>query len=366
MSLLPNLSALATGQGGQSDPQRRGQKNKVVFKPQPNPNPEREACQYKVCGDALSIEWSLKLEEIYSAEMLVRYQTPLPDPFAKENFYNRGYVPEQWERYPYRSASKPEWENHWEFAHPRSFRTLLAKQNLIQTSDVSDTGSAVPWEAQSDYTKHALGCTLWREEPVYMGDPKAVPAGNVARCPPKYCLMPMTKWVERAAKLTEEERANDRLFRLMDGYCHLMTWAYRLHDSAAATPDSKLRKWYNEAGRAIRLLQSYLPVMRASVAQIAEKPDLENDGPEQLLVKTYSDCKFSKTDDERLPSELIKWLMAARNDLDKHFEAQKQGHGDQDAEEKDDEEAEENALENQAYFWQPPPPLFVKPKKSSR
>ena len=131
----------------------------------------------------------------------------------------------------------------------------------------------------------------------------------------------------------------------MDGYCHLMTWAYRLHDSAAGTPESKLRKWYDEAGRAIQLLQSYLPVMLESAAQAAEEPPLGNDEREKLLVKEYAKCKFSKTTDELLPSQLIKWLTMARNDLDAHFEAYQQGYEDQDAEEEDDKEADDNGSE---------------------
>jgi hypothetical protein len=157
--------------------------------------------------------------------------------------------------------------------------------------------------------------------------------------------MPMATWIERAAMLTAEKRASDRRFHLMDGYCHLMTWAYRLHDSAFSTPESKLLNWYNDAGRAIQLLQSYLPVMLESIAKEQENLHLAPDELEKKLVATYADCKFSKTYDQWLPSQLIEWLINARNDLYERFEAYQQGYGDQDTEEEDDEEAEDDGLE---------------------
>jgi len=373
MSLLPNLSSLVTGgdaqdggptmpakpalrhpgDPGRNVPQRRGQNGKVGFNPPPESNPDDGACQYKVCGDATRVQWSLKLDEVYSAEMLVRYQTPLPEPFAAS-----GHVPGQWELYPYFSKSRQQWEAHPEVAHPSSFRTVIAKQNLIKADSEGNMGAVHSWGAQSEFTKDALRRTLWREEPVYEGNPKAVPAGNAARCRPAYCLMSMDAWVERAAKLTAEERASDRLFRLMDGYCHLMNWTYRLYDSAAATLERKLSVWYEEAGRAVQLLESYLPVMLESVAQLEQNPNLTQDELEWRLVTKHADCGFSKTTDQLLPSQLIQWLIESRENLDNHFEARKQGRAHPEEEEEDhDEETKDNTFNNTLLFWVPPPPV---------
>ena len=372
MSLLPNLSALATGVGAQDGgptrppksalrrpgdhghnvPQRREQKDKVTFNPPPNSNPDDGACQYKVCGDATRVQWSLKLDEVYSAEMLVRYQTPLPEPFAAS-----GHVPGQWELYPYFSTSRRQWEAHPEIAHPSSFRTVIAKQNLMKADSEGNMGAVHSWETQSEFTKAALNRTLWREEPVYEGKPKAAPAGSAGRCRPVYCLMPMDAWVERAAKLTATDRANDRLFRLMDGYCHLMNWTYRLYDSAAATLERKLSVWYEEAGRAVQLLESYLPVMLESVARLEQNSNLTQDELEWLLVTKHADCGFSKTTDQLLPSQLIQWLIESREALDKHFEARKQGQRDPGEGEDQDGETQDNTFNNTLLFWVPPPPV---------
>ena len=174
----------------------------------------------------------------------------------------------------------------------------------------------------------------------------------------------MSEWIERAARLNATERARDRRFWLMDGYCHLMAWAYRLYDSTGATVERKLRAWYDEAGRAVKLLQSYLPVMLESVlesllesvAQVDQKPNPTPDELEHLLVATYSDCKFSRTTDQLLPSVLIEWLMTCRTQLEGFFEAWKRGDRDRD-EEEDDQEAKNNASTNQIIFWKPPPPV---------
>jgi hypothetical protein len=308
-----------------------------------------------MCGNANAVNWSRQLDEIYSAEMLVRYQNPLPDPFVAEMFDVPDYAPGQHDWFLYFSQSSGEW--NLEIAHPPSFRRVIAKQTLKKDSE-GNMGAEGLWGEQSDDTKRALNCTLWREEPIHAGNPNAAPAGDAARCPPKYCLMPMSVWVERAAKLTAMERGNDRLFRLMDGYCHLMTWAYRLHDSAAATAESKLRAWYDDAGRAVQLLTSYLPVMLASVAQVDAKPNPTEDDLEHLLVTKHSDCKFSKTKDQMLPSQLIEWLMTCRTQLEGFFEAWKRGDRDRDDEEEDDDrEAQDNALANSLLFWVPPPPV---------
>lgn len=285
---LPNLSALVPPTGikggilkGGANGAKGAKGAKGVVLDVTRPEEHDPKCEFKVCTEENSLPWDFLGKELaFAEEVMVRYETPLPDTFKKEMLDNysaatNDALKAQWETVPYleRAIRPPRYrggppvvftmstEEHTEYQHGVNFRDVVAGQQVR----FQDGKLVVVWKERGPPPpRDKIGFTLWMETV-----PKTCNQKDVRRI----CLIPMSAWAGRLAAMTPDGRKTHRKETLFDGYCQLLKAAFDLDLRGPAAGPKGKPVWIEKAVFAAILLEMYLPVLRAVVR--AENPQKE-------------------------------------------------------------------------------------------
>ena len=283
---LPNLSALVPPTGVDDGPSNAGSRftNRVVVEePEQNRDVDNK-CQFQVCTDKNKLPFNVRSKDLlYGEEVLVRYETPLPDNFNAEmiNDYS-GAAEEQWQHIVYHQILKDDIQSEMKTEHRHGvfFREKLAKQGTMFV----DGTLVVTWTGSKPRRMH-LDETLWLED-----KPKTCTDPDVQ---PRLCFISMQAWAAKLAAMNGKERGEHREKTLFDGYCHALHGAFRLHDRRETTGVANMSAWIDDANFAAILVQMYQIVLRGLVRAGRTKPLSDREADEEVHERAKCSAAFN-------------------------------------------------------------------------
>ena len=365
---LPNLSALVppTGEGGilKGPNSAKGAKGNVVIDVT-QPKDDDPACEFKVCLEKNSLPWDFPDKEVlFAEEVLVRYETPLPDDFKKEMLDNYsddmdGALKTQWQTVPYleRAVRPPQYaggppeafiksrQEHTEYEHGITFRDLVAHQRVMSENNkiavVYKEGEPLP-------SREELKLTLWMETV-----PETCKEPLTTR---RICLIRMSAWAGRLAAMPPGDRKKHRKETLYDGYCQLLKAAFDLDDRGPTAGPKGKATWIEKATFAALLLEMYVPVLRDVVR--AENPqkeltdiDAEKEVYKQARCSSAYDAKSGATKQASDIHRLIVRLKQQAQTLNKELQDYRQRKKDGTLRDEDDVPSREELMADWMADW---------------
>ncbi len=367
---LPNLSALVSPTGIEGGILRgsngaKGAKDaKGVVLDVTRPEENDPKCKFKVCLKENWMEWDfLGKELVFAEEVLVRYETSLPEPFQKKmlddySAATNDALKAQWETVPYleRARRPPRYaggppvvftkseQEHTEYQHGVNFRDVVAGQQVMFQDGklvvVYKEGGPPPPRDKLEYT-------LWME---------TVPETCQQRDVRRICLIPMSTWAGRLAAMSPDGRKTHRKETLYDGYCQLLKAAFDLDFRGPTAGPKGKPLWIEKAVFAAILVEMYLPVLRAVVR--AENPqkeltdiDAEKEVYKQAGCSSAYDTKSGATKQASDIHKLVVSLKKHAQALSAELEDYRQRKRDGTVRDEDDVPSEEELLAEWMADW---------------